>query len=225
MRHPPRHAPSFIVVLLLALTGCMSLGRDSPPLEQYVLGGGRGALAAGETHEAAGMRIGMRRLDLAPYLATPAIVTRRGAHRIIVSEFHRWGEELGEGINRAVASHVADARAVRAVDVAPWAVRAQHDVLVQLRVARFEGVADSLAVQGEVHVLASWEILHPQEGVVLARGETDHRQHGWTVGDYAGLVALLEDGLGVIADDLVSCLGRLRSASPGPGVVSGDGRC
>jgi uncharacterized protein len=216
MRSTTQRTALFVVFTLFAVTGCFRLGRSSPPLEQYVLGGSQTAEQAASTPGRAGLLIGIRRLELAPYLAIPSIVVRHGTHRMVISEFHRWGEELGEGINRAVAGYLATEPPIRAVDIAPWPVRARHDYLVQLHVSRFEGVvpeANSLA-QGEAHVLASWTIIRPQDGAVLARGSTDYSEGGWRVGDYSGLVVLLDRGLSVLARDLASCLGRLGSAPP-----------
>jgi uncharacterized lipoprotein YmbA len=199
---------------LLAVTGCVSLGRDAPPLEQYVLGSGPSPAAAAAPQNDAGLTIGVRRIDLASYLATPSIVVRRGANQIIVSDFHRWAEDVGEGINRVVAQRLAAAPAVRAVAIAPWPVRAQHDYLVQLHVTRFEGMAaDSLATEGSARVTASWDIIRPVDGGVVARGVTDHQRSGWRANDYAALVVMLEAGLVEMAGDVLDCLVRVRSAA------------
>jgi hypothetical protein len=45
---------------------------------------------------------------------------------------------------------------------------------------------------------------------VLSRGITDFREP-WTVGEYGVLVALLDTGLGVLADDLVKAIEDLAS--------------
>jgi uncharacterized lipoprotein YmbA len=209
MQRTQRISMLFAAVGLLTLTGCFSLGRDSPALQQYVLG--RVAVATAGPAGDAGLTIGVRRIDLAPYLATPAIVTRRGSHEIVTSEYHRWGEDPAEGINRAVARYLGAGAGVGAVNVAPWAARSAHDYLVQLHVTRFEGVApaEPAATMGEVHVLAAWSILGPADGEVLARGVTDFRQAGWTVGDYTGLVTLLDRGLDTLARDLLARLADL----------------
>lgn len=211
MRHAMRVISPFA---LLALAGCFSLGRDTPALQQYVLGGAPPAAGAAAGN-LAGLTIGVRRLDLAPYLAVPAIVVRRGAHQIVVSEYHRWAEDPGEGINRAVAGYLAAGAPLRAVEFAPWSVRSRYDYLIQLHVARFEGVApeDSAAPHGEAHMLTTWEIIGQQDGAVLARGATDYRAQDWQVGDYAGLVTLLDRGLNAVARDLATCLRTLVSAT------------
>ena len=207
---------------LFTVTGCFTLARPTPPLEEYVLGEGPRAVAAAPARDAGGVTIGLRRLDLAPYLATMAIVVRRGS-RIVTSGFRRWGEEPSAGIMRAVAVSLGTAPTILAVDVAPWPVQAQHDYLVQLHVSHLEGVAaeDSTATEGEVHVMASWEIIRSPDGTLVARGETDRRESGWKVGDYRGLVTRVDKGLTGLASDLAACLVRLASATPAPDAAAG----
>lgn len=196
---------------LLGLTGCVSLGRVEPAQRHYVLGGERRQENGVSVGDLAGLTVGVRRLRLASYLEAPFIVVRQGPNQITYSEFNRWGEQLAGGINRSVAGYLADRSAFRAVDVAPWPVRERYDYLIQLHVERFEGVApeDSAAVAGEVHLLATWEIIRQQDGAVLARGITDYRERGWRVGDYEGLVGLLDAGLNVLSADLASSLASL----------------
>ena len=204
---------------VVLLSGCFKLGRESPVLQQYVLGGAQSTAARESMDAPATLAVGVRRLDLAPYLASPAIITRFGEHEIVVSEFHRWAEAPGEGISRAVARYLADQPAIRAVDVAPWPARAPHDYLIQLHVSRFEGTAATSATAGSAELAATWEILHPQ-GSVLARGETEYSAGGWPVGDYARLVTLLDAGLSGLARELDACLQRVAAlpvAADGPG--------
>lgn len=210
------------ICALLTEAGCFSLARPTPPLEEYVLGAGPRPVAALPARDSGGLTIGLRRLDLAPYLSTTAIVVRRGS-KIVTSGFRRWGEEPSAGIMRAVAVSLGAAPTILAVDVAPWPVQAQHDYLVQLHVSHLEGVAaeDLTATEGEIHVMASWEIIRSQDGTLVARGETDRRETGWKVGDYLGLVTRVDKGLTGIASDLAACLVRIASATPAPDAVAG----
>jgi uncharacterized lipoprotein YmbA len=214
MRPTARLLRSFAASFLFSLSGCFTLARPTPPLEEYVLGGSPKPGVASPAREPGGATIGLRRLDLAPYLATPAIVVRRGS-RIITSEFRRWGEEPSAGIMRAVVASLGAAPRILSVDVAPWPVQAQHDYLIQLHVSRLEGVAaeDSTDKEGEVRVMATWEIVRPRDGALVARGETDRREKNWKVGDYRGLVSRLEHGLSGLADDLAACVSRVDPAA------------
>lgn len=203
--------PIALLATAIAFSGCFRLSRTSPPLQQYVLSGARTPIAATVATDTGGLTIGIRRMDLAPYLAVPAIVMRRGTHEIVTSPFHRWGEFLGEGINHTVAAHLTNAPPVKAVNVAPWASRSQHNFLVQLHVSRFEGLIDSAATTGVVHVRATWDIIRPFDGAVLVRGITDYQDGRFTVGDYESLVNELNTALDRVARDIRQCLGQFRS--------------
>jgi len=204
------------VTALVGASGCFGLNRGAPPLQHYVLDGGRAYEIVAPVGGSAALSIGLRRLQLASYLDAPFIVVRQGPHQIGRSDLHRWGEDLGGGINRSVAGHLLGRGAFRAVDVAPWAPRGRPDHLIQLHVLRFEGELpeEEAALHGEVRVLATWEIIDPDDGTVITRGNTDYRAGGWTVGDYAGLVRLLDAGLGVVADDLMAAIGMLPLPTP-----------
>jgi uncharacterized protein len=198
------------IPLLIGLAGCFSLGRGEPMQQHFVLGGAVQQQNAEASRDLAGLVIGMRRLQISPYLETPLIVVRRGPHQIGFSEFHRWGERLDGGINQAVAGYLATGAAFRGVDVAPWPVREKYDYVIQLHVLRFEGMApeDEAATGGEAHMLATWEILQ-QDGSVLARGTTDYRDRNWRVGDFPGLVASLDHGLSELSGDLMRSIAGL----------------
>jgi uncharacterized lipoprotein YmbA len=204
-----------VAMAALASGGCFRLARKSPPVERFVLGGVQIAPveATSGWPDSLGLAIGMRRTDLAPYLATLAIVVRRADNEIVTSGFHRWAENPNAGVTRAVADYLAESPAIRSVDVAPWHIRAEQDYIVQLHVMRLEGVLTD-ARRGEGHVLARWEILRPHDGTLLARGATEHRAQGWTENDFLGLVSRLDEGLAAVARDLLGCFVRLRSAPP-----------
>lgn len=205
-------ALSFLILsFLITLTGCFSLGRDEPAMQYFVLGE---TLPIGVDHASVqpiGATIGLRHVQVADYLDVPFVVVRRGAQRITFSDFHRWGESLGRGVNRSVAGHLMARGAVSSVDTVPWPVEARHDYLIEIQVLRFEGLApeDLEATTGEIHMLATWKILQPGDGMVLQRGTTEHRRSGWTIEDYDGLVDALESGLSSLADDIIAALGNV----------------
>lgn len=204
------------MVLILALAaggaGCFSLARTEPPQQHYVLGGhllrDDPVATAGATGPLTGLAIGVQRAQLAPYLEPTFLVVREGEHEIVYAEYHRWGEQPGVGINRALAGHLRAQAPFRVVHAAPWSARERHDYLVRLHVEHFEGVAPEEAeATGTVRVRATWEIVRALDGEVAARGSTDVRETGWVEGDFAALVALLDQGLAVLAGEIVTGLG------------------
>ena len=213
------------------LAGCVKLARESPRLQLYVLSGASpdapptataSSTASSTATSRAAFSVGLSRIELASYLSAPSVMMRRGANQLTISEFHRWGGDLDQGINRAVAAYLAASPRVRAVDVAPWTARARHDVLLQLHVSRFEGVVvDSAATEGRVHVIAGWDIIRPFDGSVLVRGTSDDRDGRFRVGDYTGLVAGLDAALSRVARDIGACLARFPNDSTPPGSCGG----
>ncbi len=196
-----------LLLPLLILTGCFNLSREEPPQQHYVLGESQLQDNRAPAESLAGLSVGLRRVQVAEYLNTPLIVVRHGAHAIRFSEFHRWGEGLGGGINRALASHLTTRAAFETINVVPWSPQARHDYLIQVRLLRFEGqVSSSSASEGKAYLLATWEIINPQDGAVLARGTTDYQGGTWAVGDYDALVTLLDEGVGELSDDLVASM-------------------
>ncbi len=193
---------------LTLLTGCFALGRTEPPQRHYVLGGTLAEQSEPPAGDLAGLTIGVRRLRLASYLDPPFLVVREGPQEISYAEYHRWGEQLGGGINRAVAGYLAARAPFQVIDVAPFPVREEYDYLVQLHVERFEGLAPEqpAGLEGEVQMLATGEIIRQLDGTVLARGTTAYKEPGWTVGDYAGLVRSLDAGLNRLSQDVAAGL-------------------
>ncbi len=227
------------IVTPFTLAGCFKLSRESPRLQLFVLSGvsaeqpvptaaGTPApelpSAAGATPARRAFRVGMRRVELAPYLSVPEIVMRRGANEIVLSQFHRWGGDLEQSINRTVAASLTGSTQVRHIDVAPWAAIARHDLLVQLHVSRFEGVVDSAARDGQVHVMAQWDIIRPLGGAVLFRGSSNERGGTFRVGDYGALVAGLDAALARVARDIGACIARFPNDSTPPGSCERGGR-
>ena len=200
-----------LLAVLISAGGCFSLGRNEPLERYFVLSAGWQPGNEAPAGDSAGVAIGLRQMELAAYLETPFIVVRRGPHQIEFSEFRRWGEDLGQGINRAVAGYMAAGAPFLRIESAPWPLRAQHDYLIQLHILHFEGVAPAIppASSGEAHMLARWEIIDPHDGAMLARGTTEYREGGWTVGDYDELVALLDSGLRVLSEELITRLGSV----------------
>ena len=210
-----RAARLFLLGTLLSLASCFSLSRSAPPQQHYVLGAGgpaeHAAPPANQTKsDASELLIGLRPPRLADYLASPFIVVRRGMYQVEFSEYHRWGEDLGRAINRTVADRIAARAPPHRVVAAPWPSGTSADHVIEVHILRFEGVAPEASVNGEAeaHLLATWEILHPQNGSVVARGTTEVREGGWSVGDFDGLVRMLNAGLETLAEDLVLALDR-----------------
>lgn len=211
-----------LLLLLLALSGCFSLSRSARVQQHYVLGAGRQTEGAALEDRSGGEAavVGLRPPRLADYLASPFMVVRQGPHRVEFSEVDRWGEDLARGVSRTLALRMAARLPAHRVVSAPWPSGVRPEYVIQLRLLRFEGVApdDPLDAAGEAHLLATWEILGSSDGAVLGSGTTEVRSGGWTVGDFDGLVSLLDAGLDTLAEELAQRLERVSASADTPGL-------
>lgn len=166
-----------------------------------------------------GLRIGLRTPRLASYLDEARIVTRHGSNTIRFSEFHRWGEDLDQGIGRTVARALEARPSIQSVELVPWPRSATFDYLLQLHVLHFEGVGppppgpeaddDAPVPEGHSQMSVRWTILDSADETIQARDRTQHRQPGWPVTDYRALASNLGTSLHVLADSIGTRLAAL----------------
>jgi len=197
-------------LLALSTTGCVRLLEPrTSDATYYLLHPPQQSDAS--PSDTTGLAVGLRQPRLASYLDATRIVTRRGPHQIQFSEFHRWGENLNQGIGRTVAHALTAQDGIQSVEVVPWPKGATFDYVVQLHVLSFEGVgpppdpdADEEAPPPEGHsrMAVEWKILDAEDDLVLARGQTRHENEGWRVDDYEALASHLGDGLTALADEV-----------------------
>ena len=206
-----------VLGMVLLVAGCVRLLEPRQSNIQYYVLGSAGILEMeNPPRDTTGLALGLRRVRMADYLDAPALVTRRGPHTIRFAEFHRWGEDLAQAINRTLAARLLTMDGVGTVDVVPFANHDAHDYLIQLRVLRFEGEGPPLPAPdegppeelpvGTVQMTIAWDVLDPDTEAVVARGVTRHQEDEWTVNDYGDLVAKLDASITVLAEDLIQNL-------------------
>jgi uncharacterized lipoprotein YmbA len=212
---------ALLLGIAVLLAGCVSLlePRQSD-IRYYVLGAPETLATIEASSDTIGLSVGFRRVRMADYLDALSLVTRRGPHAVQFAEFHRWGEELPNALNRIVAARLLAQEGVGAVDVVPFSSSGQRDYLIQLQVLRFEGEGPPLPPpdedppetppMGSAQMTIAWEIVQPETEAVVSRDVTRHRVDGWRVNDYANLVAKLDTSVTVLAEDLAA---RLRQVN------------
>jgi len=212
----------FACVVALVVTSCVRLPSPSPSDTQYYLL--ESVSPAEPSSDATGLRVGLRKPDLADYLDTRPLVTRRDPNEIHLPTLHRWAEDLGPAINRVVGLNLEAQPGIQSVDVVPWPQGAAFDYVVRLRVLQFEGVGppppgpdaddDASIPEGHSQMTVGWTVFGPEGDSVRARGRTEHRVDGWPVTDYADLAAKLDTSLVVLAEDLRDHLSSLSQPTP-----------
>ncbi len=206
-------------LLGLLLAGCVRLlePRQSK-INYYLLDSNR----ADDTvaTDTTGLTVGLRRPQLASYLDATRIVTRHGPNAVRFSDFHRWGEDLNQALNRVVALNLKRQPGIQSAETVPWPSGFRFDYVVQLRVLRFEGVGpkppgpdaddDAPLPEGHSQMVVRWTVFGPDGETTKDQGITRHRENNWPVTDYGDLAAKLDTSLDVLADDIGT---RLRSLS------------
>ena len=86
--------------LSLAVAGCNLIPPPAPdPTRYYVLTSPEPEPAVTRVAQGS-VRIGLRAVELAPYLRKGVLVVRHGENELVFDDFARWGEPLEAGIGR-----------------------------------------------------------------------------------------------------------------------------
>jgi hypothetical protein len=135
MRRFTRHAVALCA--LACAQGC--LGGGAQP-DYFTLG----AVAAAEPEKALATRpelgLAIGPIEFPRYLDRPEMVTRDGAHRLVVWNVHRWGGSLRTDILRAMAVDLGALLGTARIAVYPTEARFPLDYRVLLELIEFDGV-------------------------------------------------------------------------------------
>ncbi len=190
---------------LLALAGCSLLPTpQADPTRYYVL---TGALPDAPALKAeGGLVLGLRHIDIAPYLNGKDMVVRDAGNEITYNRFSRWAEPLATSIGRALAGRLAAAPRVDRVYAQPFPFDVERDYDVTIRVLRCEGekkpggkTVASLAALVEVTESAPG-------GAVVLRKTYVAPETAWNGKDYGALASALSDAVAALSNEVVGAL-------------------
>lgn len=194
-------------LVLAAGTGCSLLPRPAPdPTRHFVL---TGPLPT-EVNEAlpkGRLVVGLRSVQIAPYLDGKAMIVRRGDNEVDYRDYARWAEPLVPGINRMLAARLHVSDKISRVLPQPYPFDVSRDVDVAVSVLRCEGRVkpDGTAV---VSFLCAVELLRVGDksgggSEVLLREVYEAPELPWTEGDYAGMAAGISENVGLLAERIL----------------------
>lgn len=201
-----------LVSLALAAAGCSLFPKPAPdPTRHYVLTGpSAAALNAGvkQGH----LKVGLRSIQIAPYLDAKSMIVRRGENEIDYRDYARWAEPLATGINRMLVARLHVSDKVARVFPQPYPFDVTRDVDVSISVLRCEGrvLPDGGAIAS---FMSTIEIVRAGDkagsangGEVLLREVFEAPATPWKEGDYAALATLLSDHVAKLADTIIAAL-------------------
>jgi uncharacterized lipoprotein YmbA len=195
-----------LLVTILGLSGCSLVpAPKSDPTRYYVLTGS----ASETTDERAAtgaLVLGLKRVEIAPYLNGKDMVVREGGNEITYQAFARWAEPLTTSINRALVGSLAQSDKVARVYAQPFPFDVARDFDVSVRVQRCEGERKQ---GGET--IASFsamvEVTEAKEGgAVVLRKMFVAPEGVWNGRDFGQLARALNDAVQALGADVTGSL-------------------
>jgi uncharacterized lipoprotein YmbA len=191
----------------LLLAGCNIIPPPTAdPTRYYVLSGP--ALVENAAPPAArGLRLGLRTVELAPYLRKGSLVVRTGDNEVTFPNDARWGVPLEQDITRALRTGLLAAPAVGRVFLQPFPFDDNRDFEVSVQVLRCEGAVGPGGKAATVKFAASIEITtagaSPQ---LVARKLFVAPEAPWDGKDFAQLAAQLSAAVNALGAEVVAAL-------------------
>lgn len=202
MRRPPYRVSGRLVLPVAALAlGCLGRSRPSEffTLSPTAKAGAQDALIS---RPDLGLAVGPTQFP--KYLDRPEIVTRDGAHRLVLEEWHRWGGSLRTDIQRVVADDLGVLLGTTRIAVYPAEPTFPLDYRILLDVREFEGTPG-----GSVRLRALWAVVGAN-GKALAVDASDIEQPVAS-SSWKDFVAAYSDALGVMTRQIATRVAGLRA--------------
>jgi len=141
-----------VLLALLFLSGCVSLGGTSKPTNFYTLSSME-KLEERDILLSNDIDIDFYLVELPDYLARPQIVTRVNEYRIELGDFDRWAGDLKTEMSLLMVRELKHKLSTERVFVFPKLLDKQAGYQVKVSVVRFDGV-----LGGKVILQGSWAL-------------------------------------------------------------------
>lgn len=183
---------------VLALGAC-AIANPRPPTSYYIITATPVAGVTEPEPSAQGAPVlEIAALSLPQYLERQQIVSRPTAHRLVIHEYDRWGDNLGNNLKRVLARNLSLRLNSPNVVVAPHMLT-EIDYRLLVNIQHFERVEDD-------HVLlrAQWTLLKPGEDKPLAVRTANITRYMAADADIDRVVSLMSETFAELADQIVA---------------------
>jgi uncharacterized lipoprotein YmbA len=182
------------LLLALSVGGCGS----SPPVHYYDLE----ALETGYVAERQGsLSVGVGPLRTPDHLDRSQIVTRGSDSRVIVDDFHRWIEPLGNRIHHVVSENLDNLLNDAVVVAFPYTHIADLDYQLVGRVSRFDADPDGTAV-----LEVQWGVIASRDEFVIRPKRARYQVRAAQRDDYQALTRAMSEVLQQFSRDVAESL-------------------
>lgn len=189
----------------LLLAGCSLVPPPkTDPTRYYVLTG----QPADEVREAkvdGALVLGVKRIEIAPYLNGKDMVVREGGNEIVYQSFARWAEPLTTSIGRTVAGRLARAGTVARVYAQPYPFEVERDYDVSIRVFRCEGERKEGGAVACFSALVEVTESKPG-GAILLRKVFTAPEGEWDGENFGALASALSEAVAALGTEIVTAL-------------------
>lgn len=194
-------------LLLSAVAGCSIIPEPTPDPTRYYLLGEPVATEAATQPATGTLRVGLRSVELPPYLRSGrSIVVRKSSNEVRYEEFARWAEPLDAAVQRAIREKLLADDRIATADTPPFLGESRRDFDISVRVLRCEGTIGE-AGKGGVQFVATYDIFDPRKGGALVLRRTFVAPNAsWEAGDFGALVARLSDAVAALGADIAQNL-------------------
>ncbi len=203
-------AHSLIVVSslgLLMLTGCSILpAPKTDPTRYYVLTSPSSTEAAAPDRAEGTLVLGVKRIEIVPYLNGKDMVVRERGNEITYNSFARWAEPLTASISRALVGSLVQSDKVSRVYAQPFPFEVPRHYDVSIRVVSCEGEREA-GGGAVVRFSAQVEVTEAKAGgAVVLRKEFVAPAAEWNGTDFGTLAAALSESINALGADVVAAL-------------------
>jgi len=128
-----------LIIAFIILGGC--LGKGTQKATRFYLLQPISGISSGEraSMEGEGVMLAIGPVRVREYLNRPQIVTRTQENKIILEDFHSWGEPLDKNFAAVLGGNLSNLLATDRIVFFPWRMRPSFDYQVVVDVMRFDG--------------------------------------------------------------------------------------
>lgn len=185
-----------LIVMGSVFSGCVNLKPKPDSVALYTLGMNTEAVQNIDSSLAAYY---VARPEIPGYLRRSAMLYRTESGEVASLSKARWGEDLGEGIARAMAEYLQASGRVRVDSQYPWPKLSNDTREIRILFERF-GATD----QGKVEVVATWQVR--QDRNTIQQGRFQSTDLTWDRNSPATYVAQLNKALEQMAQAIVESI-------------------
>lgn len=191
----------------LLATGCNIIPSPTADPTRYYVLSAPSAGAAGAQAINGGLRIGLRNVELAPYLKKGSLVVRTGENELAFPPEARWAGPLEQEILHTLRLQLLASPSVGRVFLQPFPFEEPRDFDVSVRLLRAEGVLPAGGGSGVVRLVAMIEVTRIGAlGEVVARRRFVAPEMAWDGQDFSQLASRLSAAVAALSDEVVGVL-------------------